>query len=178
VRKVAVFGNGGAGKSTLARKLAGLTNLPLYPLDLIQYRTGGAKVAHDEYLKAHAEILGRDAWIIDGYGCLATTWQRLESADTLVYLDLPVRTHAWWVTKRFFKGLFRTPEGWPVGSPMIRSTLDSYRVVWQCHKHLTPKYRELVAESRHRKRVHHLTSPAMIERFLAAVGHETSRSPG
>jgi hypothetical protein len=61
---------------------------------------------------------------------------------------------------------------------MIRSTLDSYRVVWLCHKHLTPKYRELVAESRQRKRVHHLTSPAMIERFLAAVGRETSRSPG
>jgi hypothetical protein len=40
VRKVAVFGNAGGVKSTLARKLAELTSLPLYPLDMIQYRSG------------------------------------------------------------------------------------------------------------------------------------------
>ncbi len=38
MRKVAVFGNAGGGKSTLARQLAQLTQLPLYPLDTIQYR--------------------------------------------------------------------------------------------------------------------------------------------
>jgi AAA+ superfamily predicted ATPase len=36
VKKVAVFGNAGGGKSTLARKLAELTHIPLYPLDMIQ----------------------------------------------------------------------------------------------------------------------------------------------
>ena len=40
MRRVAVFGNAGGGKSTLARKLAALTKLPLYPLDMIQFRTG------------------------------------------------------------------------------------------------------------------------------------------
>ena len=69
MKKVAVFGNTGAGKSTLARRLAELTQIPLYPLDRIQYRAGGGKVPDDEYLRAHAEMLRRDAWIIDGYGC-------------------------------------------------------------------------------------------------------------
>jgi hypothetical protein len=32
----------GGGKSTLAKRLAELTRLPLYPLDLIQWRAGGA----------------------------------------------------------------------------------------------------------------------------------------
>jgi adenylate kinase family enzyme len=31
VKKVAVFGNAGGGKSTLAKKLAELTHIPLYP---------------------------------------------------------------------------------------------------------------------------------------------------
>jgi len=60
LRKVAVFGNAGGGKSTLARRLAEVTGLPLYPLDAIQYRTGGGEVPHEEYLKKHAELLRQD----------------------------------------------------------------------------------------------------------------------
>ena len=74
MKRVAVFGNAGGGKSTLARRLSELTNLPLYPLDTIQYRAGGGKVPHDEYLKAHADLVHREAWIIDGYGCVASAW--------------------------------------------------------------------------------------------------------
>ena len=33
--------NTGGGKSTLAKRLADLTRLPLYPLDVTQYRAGG-----------------------------------------------------------------------------------------------------------------------------------------
>ena len=34
MKRVAVFGNAGGGKSTLARKLAELTQLPLYVVDM------------------------------------------------------------------------------------------------------------------------------------------------
>jgi adenylate kinase family enzyme len=169
MRRVAVFGNAGAGKSTLAKKLAQRTQLPLHPLDLIQFRTGGEPVPHEEYLRAHAELLRRDAWIIDGFGDMTSAWERFAQADTLVYIDLPVATHYWWVTKRLVRGLFVTPEGWPKGSPMWRSTMHCYHVIWRCHQGLTPKYRELVAEAATEKRVHHLRSPADIAAFLAAV---------
>src|SRR5204863_4830702 len=43
MKRVAIFGNAGAGKSTLAWRLAGLTQLPLYPLDLIQFIGGGGE---------------------------------------------------------------------------------------------------------------------------------------
>ena len=168
MRKVAIFGNAGGGKSTLARKLASLTGLPLYCVDMIQY-TSLDEVPRDEYLRAHAELMTRETWILDGYGCRRSAWERFANADTLVYVDLPLFTHFLWIAKRLFKGVFRTPEGWPEGSPMISSTMSSYRVLWLCHKHLTPEYRRLVAEARHCKRVHHLRSAADIERFLAAV---------
>jgi adenylate kinase family enzyme len=169
VKKVAVFGNTGGGKSTLAKNLAELTHIPLYPLDMIQYRAGGSKVPDDEYLKAHAELLQRDAWIIDGYGCVKSAWERFASADTLIYIDLLFFIHFLWVTKRLFKGIFVTPEGWPDGSPMWSSTMNSYRVLWLCHRHLTPKYRALVSEARHRKRVYHLRSSAEIRAFLSTI---------
>jgi len=128
MKRIAVFGNTGGGKSTLARQLAELTGLPLYPLDLIEYRAGGEKLPHEEYLKAHAELLLRDEWIIDGFGCVASAWERFSKADTLVYVDLPLLTHYWWVTKRLIKGLFVKPEGWPESSPLWRSTMNCYRV--------------------------------------------------
>ncbi len=169
MKRVAVFGNSGGGKSTLAKRLAELTQLPLHPLDLIEYRVGGEKVPHEDYLKAHAELLRQDEWIIDGYGTTASAWERFARADTLVYLDLPVITHYWWVTKRLLKSVFVTPEGWPEGSPMWRSTINCYRVIWICHRRLTPKYRKLVDEMASTKRVHHLKSGAEIEAFLEKV---------
>ena len=172
MKKVAVFGNAAGGKSTLARRLAELTRLPLYPLDTIQYRTGGGKVPHEEYLKAHADLLSREKWIIDGFGCVPSAWERFAAADTLIYIDLPLLTHYRWVTKRLFQGLFVTPEGWPEDSPIWRSTLDSYRVVWLCHRRLTPRYRELVANVVSTKEVHHLRSPAEMRGFLEAIKQE------
>ena len=173
MKKVAVFGNAAGGKSTLARRLAELTRLPLYPLDTIQYRTGGGKVPHEEYLKAHADLLSQEQWIIDGFGCVPSAWERFASADTLIYIDLPLFTHYRWVTKRLFQGLFVTPEGWPENSPIWRSTLDSYRVVWLCHRRLTPRYRELVANVVSTKQVHHLRSPAEMRTFLEAIKART-----
>jgi adenylate kinase family enzyme len=172
MRKVAVFGNTGGGKSTLARRLADLTGLPLYPLDLFQFRAGGDPVPHDDYLKAHAELLHQDAWIIDGFGCAASAWERFAEADTLVYLDLPLSTHLWWVLKRLLRSPRIPPEGWPERSPMWRSTIQSCKVIWLCHRHMTPRYRQLVADSAASKRVHHITSPAAIAAFLEAIRRE------
>jgi adenylate kinase family enzyme len=169
VKRVAVFGNAGGGKSTLARKLAELTGLPLYVVDFMQFRRGGAAVPHDEFLKAHAEVLQRDAWIIDGYGSVKLAWERFSAADTLVYVDLPFLVHLRWITKRLLKGLFVDPEGWPEGSPVISSSLSSYRVLWLCHRHLTPKYRALVAEVMSSKRVHQLRSAREVRDFLDSV---------
>ena len=69
MNKVAIFGNAGAGKSTLSRALAARSGLPLHTLDKIAWRAGGAPVPEAEYRRAHADILRQDQWIIDGYGC-------------------------------------------------------------------------------------------------------------
>jgi hypothetical protein len=146
--------------------------LPLYPLDKIQFRDGGGAATPEEYIKMHADLLRQDKWIIDGYGSVASAWERFAMADTLVYVDLPLITHHWFVTKRLIKGLSVTPEGWPENSPMWSSTMSSYKVLWLCHRRLTPKYRQLVAEMAASKRVHHLKSKAEMKAFLENIGRE------
>ena len=81
VKRVAVFGNAGGGKSTLARQLAEITRLPLYVLDKLQFKERGAAVPHDEYLESHRDLLAQETWIIDGYGDNTTVWARFGAAD-------------------------------------------------------------------------------------------------
>ena len=173
MKRVAVFGNAGGGKSTLARRLAELTGLPLYVVDLMQFRAGGGEVPHEEFLRAHADLLRLDEWIIDGFGNVASAWERFAVADTLIYIDLPLWIHYSWVTKRLVKGMFASPKGWPENSPLWSSTLSSYRVIPLCHRNLAPKYRQLVAETAASKRVHHLRSPTQIQSFIEAVKNES-----
>jgi adenylate kinase family enzyme len=137
MRKVAVFGNAGGEKSTLSKKLSEITGLPLYVLDKIKYQSGGIEVSQEDYRRAHEKILVTDQWIIDGFGCMGTLLERLNEADTLVFVDLPLYVHFWLVTKRLVTGYFKLPEDWPEKNSMLKSSLNSYRVLWLCYKHLT-----------------------------------------
>lgn len=170
MKRVAIFGNAGGGKSTLARELSAITGLPLYVIDKLQFRPGGAKVPDEEYLQTHQKVVESDAWIIDGFGGYQTVWQRLDAADTLIHVDLPLAVHAWWVTKRLAQGLFTDPPGWPERGPVISSSISSYRVLWPCHRGLTPRYRAYVAAAQN-KRVYQLRSSREIAQFLEAVGN-------
>jgi hypothetical protein len=172
MKRVAIFGNAGGGKSTLARRLAEITRLPLFVLDKLQFREGGAPVPHGEYLEMHRDLLAREAWIIDGFGDNITIWERLEAADTLIHVDLALPIHYWRVTKRLIEGLFADPEGWPKKSPLWSSTISSYKVIPSCHRYMTPRYRQLVAEMAASKRVAHLRTPREIAAFLDDVRNE------
>ncbi|PZD74346.1 hypothetical protein C1752_01431 [Acaryochloris thomasi RCC1774] len=166
MQKVAVFGNAGGGKSRLSKKLADITGLPLYVLDKIKYQTGGAEVPEAEFQQFHQEILATERWIIDGFGSLDMLWERLDTADTLIYIDLPLPLHFWWVTKRLLTGFFSPPTGWPDKSPIWKSSLSSYRVLRLCHRLLTPRYRKYITETQNSKQVYHLQSARQVAQFL------------
>nr|WP_242036618.1 hypothetical protein [Leptolyngbya sp. FACHB-321] len=70
MNKVAVFGNAGGGKSTLSKRLAEITGLPMVALDLLKYKPGDGEVPYEEYKAAHDQLLQQEQWIIDGYGSL------------------------------------------------------------------------------------------------------------
>ncbi|OKH18896.1 adenylate kinase [[Limnothrix rosea] IAM M-220] len=169
MKRVAVFGNTGGGKSTLSRQIAAASGLPLHILDKVQFQPGGIPVPPEEFQQAHQEILDSETWVIDGFGNLKMLWQRLDIADTLVYIDLPIYIHFWWVTKRFITGYFNPPEGWPENSPLWKSSMNSYKVLYLCEKHLAPKYREYVEKAKQTKEVHHLRSPKEIAKFIESI---------
>jgi hypothetical protein len=172
MKRIAVFGNAGAGKSALARRLAELTGLPLHVIDEMQFAPGGEAVPPEDFLKAHADLIRQDEWIIDGYGTTASVLDRFKQADMLVHVDPSLSALYWGVTARFIKGMFGPVPGWPPRSPLWSSTLSSYKTIPKCHRHLTPTYRQLVAEAASSKRVHHLKSRADIAIFTESVARE------
>lgn len=172
MKKVAVFGNAGGGKSTLSKKLSQITGLPLHVLDKILYPSGGAEIPHEDYKRTHQEILDTEQWIIDGFGSMETVWLRLDEADSLVFVDLPLYVHFWWVTKRLILGYFKPPEGWPENSPILKSSMNSYRALWLCHKYLTPRYREYIAQAQSSKSVYHIRTTEQISQFLELMENE------
>ena len=100
---------------------------------------------------------------------METLWPRLKAADTLIYVDLPLSVHFAWVTKRMVTGWVALPPGWPEQSPILKSSLNSYRTLWVCHRYLTPRYRNFVRQASKTQRVYHLKSAADISQFLAAI---------
>ncbi len=132
MKKIAVFGKPGSGKSTFSKRLASVTGISLYSLDSIVYEKNGDLVDRQTFDREHGNILSSDSWIIEGLGPQASFNQRLDEADTLVYIDLPYALSYWLVTKRLLKGVFVKPEGWPEGSSVLKGTLASYKTLRLC----------------------------------------------
>ena len=87
--RIVVIGTSGAGKTTLARRIAALLALPHIELDAINWQSGWRDLTrHDpeEFVRRVNQAIEAAAWVVDGnYGPVRDrVWQR---ATHLVWLD-------------------------------------------------------------------------------------------
>ena len=102
VQRIAVVGAVGAGKSTVARQLAGRLDLPLVGLDAI-YWSGGTRPSEEAWRLIHSAIIRRPAWILDG-DYRAVQPERFAVADLVVWVDPPRSLRVLRVVRRELHG--------------------------------------------------------------------------
>lgn len=94
MKRIAVVASAsGNGKTTVGRKLAERLDVPFVELDSLVHGPNWTEIS-DEDLRAILEpIVAGEAWVIDGGYRRKVGDLVLASADTVVWLDLPV--HVW-----------------------------------------------------------------------------------
>ena len=87
MKRVAVSGCCGAGKSTFCRSLQAFLKLPVVHLDKIYWSENWTPAVSEVFQEEVAAVHERDEWIIDG-NYASTMKARLDRADAVVFLDL------------------------------------------------------------------------------------------
>ena len=166
MKKVLVIGPGGAGKSTLARRLGELLQIDVKHLDRFYWRAGWQEPPKEEWLNTVKQLMSAESWIIDGnYG--GTLETRIEHCDTIVFLDLPRLVCLWRVVKRRLLNRNRSRPDMAEG---CNEKLDWSFVqwIWNYSRRSRPKIVRLLAEHAATKEIVWLRSRSDVEKFLAA----------
>lgn len=99
MKRIAIIGCGGAGKSVLARQIGEVLGMDVHHLDALNWGPAWTPTPPDEWRRIQEELIQGDSWIIDGnYG--GTLDLRLAAADTIIFLDYTTLTCLWRAFKR------------------------------------------------------------------------------
>lgn len=167
MNRVMIIGCGGAGKSTLARKLGEKTGLPVVHLDQIWWAPGHWQhIEKPEFDEKLALELQKPRWILDG-NFNRTIEQRLEVCDTVIYLDYPrlVCLKNW---------LGRVIKNWGRHRPDMTEGCTEWidpefvKWIWNFNKNNRARYYALLNNAGD-KEVVILKSRRQAERFLAEL---------
>ena len=172
MRRVAVIGNGGGGKSTLARAVGNHLGIRVHEVDEVQWLPGWRRAPLDEVAHTLESWAADDTWVIDGFGPWPVIDRRMGRADTIVYVDLPFRTHLWWAAKRQVTSLIRR-RAWG-GQSAAPPTLLLFRTLRRVHA-MRSDLLELVTKNGRAAKLVHLRSPREMTRWLAEVTRTTAR---
>jgi adenylate kinase family enzyme len=167
MRKVLVIGSSGAGKSTFARRLGQLLDIEVVHLDSFYWKSGWVEMPKPEWAARVAELVRRDAWIMDG-NYSGTFDIRLKACDTLIFLDMPRLVCLWRVLKRWFAYRGRTRPDMAAGCDE-KIDMEFILWVWNYPRTHRPEALQRMRENAASKQMIRLCSPAEAERFLAAV---------
>lgn len=158
MKRVVILGRGGAGKSTLARRLGAITGLSVTPLDEVFWQLGLEPTPPDEWRAVQEALVRGDAWILEGdLGPYDAVDVRLRAADTIILLDFPLLRCAWRTLRRG------------------RERADYWRWVLAYRRRSRPVLLEAIAAHAPDAALHVLRGPGAVERYLARAASSPLR---
>lgn len=167
MKRILIIGSSGAGKSTLARELGKILDIEVIHLDKLYWLADWNEPPKDEWREILEEVLGGDAWIMDGnFG--GTMEMRLKACDTAILLDLPRTICVWRIIKRW---LVYRRETRPDMADGCDEKFDwkFLKWVWRFPQETKPKVEARLKKVENEKTIIRLKSPKEVEKFISNV---------
>jgi adenylate kinase family enzyme len=167
-RKVAVIASAsGNGKTTFGRELALRLRVPSVEPDSLVHGPGWVEISNADLLAQVGPIVRSHAWVIDGAYQNKLGDLVLDSADLVVWLDLPM--HIWMprLVRRTWRRVRRREELWNGNRESLRSAIWGREslLVWAVRSHF--RRRREWPKALEGRPVIRLTTTPDVERFLS-----------
>jgi len=145
--RIAILGNAGGGKSTLARKLGERHAVPHFEIDRLLWREGWVQAPLEAYLEQHQRIISGENWVIDGLGHRSSISARIDRATEIILIDIPLWVHFWLAAERQLAWQSGRLEHAPGGLAAMPPTRDLFRTIWEIEQDWMPSLRRLCAKA-------------------------------
>lgn len=173
MKRVAIVGTTGSGKTTVARQLSQALHVPHVELDALYWGPNWTEPPVEVFRERVARALSGEAWVVDGnYGKVREIVWRW--ADTLVWLDFPLWLILWQLARRTLRRIVTQEELWSGNRERPRTGLFSRNslFVWalQTYRRRRREYAELPRRPEYAHlRVIRLRSPRETLAWLSAI---------
>jgi adenylate kinase family enzyme len=164
MKRVAIVGPGGAGKSTFARALGERIDVPVFHLDRFFWKPGWVETPRDEWRSRQSELFAGDRWIADGnYG--GTFDERFARADTVIIV---ARSRLACVASAFGRTARHHGKAVQADECPERFQVAFYRWIWNYQRDSRPRLDAALQRHDHLQVVE-LTTRRAMTRFLDTV---------
>lgn len=167
MKRVAMVGCSGGGKSRLARRLAEKTGLPVVHIDQEYWLPGWIAPPLENWRVRHAELIAELEWIIDG-NSPNTLAARVARADMVVFLDMPRWRCLLRVLWRLLTTFGKVREDMAPGCPE-RFDLEFLRYIWTFKLDQEPRILEAFEKRSDACEVVRLSSTREVEGWLTRI---------
>lgn len=142
MRRIAIIGCGGSGKSHLTRALAAELGVRPTHLDTVYYDRDWTPLPAERFAELQRELVAAPRWVIDG-NYASSLPIRLNAADTVIFLDLPPASCLLGVLQRRLKHGGGQHDAIGVYD---RITWGFMHYIWNYRRTMRPRVRQLIAE--------------------------------
>ena len=182
--RINVVGTSGCGKSTFARELAEVLNLPCFEMDQLFWKADWQQSSDDELFQKVDDVASRPRWILDGNytQTIPVKWKQVQ---LVIWLDMSFVRTVLQVTKRTIHRSLTQQELWPgTGNreSLRNSFLSKDSVIWWAittHRNIRDHYRSMMSSPEY-AHIHfiRLTSSARVASLLRDLREISQQSHG
>lgn len=167
MKKVMIIGCGGAGKSTLSKRIGEKLQLPVIHLDQAYWKPNWEDRDKVEWAKIVTTLADQKAWVLDGnYG--GTIDIRLQRADTVIFMDRSRWLCVYRVLKRWWQTRGRTRPDMAPGCEE-RFSFQFLHYVFFYNKTRRPGILKKLTQLSAHQLVFRLRTEREIEHFIATL---------